>query len=55
MGQYQADQHSDFRAPRGEVRKKGAEDFIEEIMAETIPMWGRKQTSRSRKPREFQR
>jgi len=44
--------HSHYRGPR--KREKGAENLLEEIIAETFLTWGRKQTSRFRKHREFQ-
>ena len=43
-----------MRLPDGEERGKKVEILFEEIMAENFPNLGRKQTSRSRKPRQFQ-
>lgn len=37
-----------------EKGEKGPENLFEEIVAKTSLLWGRQQTSRSRKPKEFQ-
>lgn len=43
-----------YRHPR-KSREKRPEKLFDKIMGENIPYWGRKQTPRSRKAREFQK
>ena len=39
--------------PEGEERDKGPEKISEEVIAETLPNWARKQSPNSKKTREY--
>lgn len=54
MEQHQAEQHLHYRGPRWTGEREGPENLFEDIMDENFPTWGMKQTTRTRKPGEFQ-